>query len=155
VLDVDEGWRALLVAFPSWNVPPETVRLWTALLRDICPMRLIAGALALAKESKYPPSLAEWRARALTCGGGGLVHGMSAAEAWDEMRRHRMRFSPTRHAEQPYQPKWSSEAVRRASEAVSWRDPDWTAEQIPTIRSQFHALLRGAARQAGVDRLGE
>jgi hypothetical protein len=60
-----------MVAFPSWDVPPETIALWSVLLADIPADAVTAGAMALAKESKYPPSLAEWRTRALTCAGVG------------------------------------------------------------------------------------
>jgi hypothetical protein len=72
-----------------------------------------------------------------------------------------VKFAQTRHADplygaQPYQPNWSIEAVRRAAEAVKWRDPDWTSEQIPTIRAQFERYYNALrAKQDSIDSANE
>jgi hypothetical protein len=62
---------------------------------------------------------------------------LTASEAWEEMRRNRKRYSPYASHEQNARIRWSSEAVRRAAEAVIWTDMNWTSEQLPTIRAQF------------------
>lgn len=133
----DNAVRVLFDCFPRFDLTVEQVETWRAVLADCAPDALSAAAVQLARESDYPPTIASWRARALTISGGGPAWTMSAAEAWDEMRRHRVKRAQTRLDSTPYMPKWTSEAVRRASEAVGWDDPSWETEQLPTIRAQF------------------
>lgn len=145
-----DALRLLMGLYPKFDLTSEQAATWAAALADCDPEALCTAALHLSRESQYPPSIKEWAERAHLAQGDGLT--MTAAEAWDEMRRHRTKRAQTRYDAQPYMPKWSSEAVRRASEAVLWDNPDWTVEQMPTIRSQFERYFNAQSqRQEALD----
>lgn len=145
-----DALRLLMALFPKFDLSREQAAAWSAALADSEPETLCAAALQLSRESQYPPSIKEWAERARLCGGRALP--MTAAEAWDEMRMHRTKRAQTRYNVSPYMPAWSSEAVRRASEAVQWDSPDWESEQLPTIRAQFERYYNAQSqRQEAID----
>lgn len=135
------GLRVLRAAYPSWDMPAESAQVWGALLSDCDPESLLVAAVQLARESKFPPTPAEWRARALTASGQGRAHAMTPSEAWDELYRNRHRADRSRV-------RWSSESVRRAAEAVQWSSGDWQSEQLPTIRAQFERYFVALSSKA-------
>lgn len=133
-----DAWQVLAAGFPSFNVTIEQMRAWDLLLSDQTPESLLAGAIAYARESKYPvPTVAGWLEHARRADPARMTR-LTAAEAWDEMYRNR-------HGRYTRPVKWSSEAVLRAARAVRWDDPDWPAEQIPTIRAQFERYYNSLA----------
>lgn len=136
-----EAWAVLFAAFPKWDLSQSQQQVWDVLLSDLPHGAIIEAAVRIAREDrKFPPTPGEWRARALE-----QVQGvkLTAAEAWEEMYRNRHRRQVV---------SWSSEAVRRAAEAVRWNDPDWLTEQLPTIRAQFERYYTAIAdKQERVD----
>lgn len=150
--------QVLMHAFPKWDLSREAAMTWAALLSDIAEEHLHAAAVELSRESKYPPSIADWRERANGIAGRGLVSSTAAAEGWDEVLRNRriaaqQRYESRPEKRQPYV--WSSEAVRRAAEAVSWNG-DWENEQLGTTRAQFERYHRElCAKGAAIERAKE
>lgn len=127
---LDDSLRVLAHAFPRWDLTPDAIRTWAVLLSGDDVESLHAAAVELARTSKFPPTIAEWRERAAAIQGMGKALATTAGEAWDETYRNR-------HARYRGTVAWSSDAVLRAARIVRWDDPDWTSEQIPTIRAQF------------------
>lgn len=126
--------------FPSWQCTPATIRAYWRHLHMLTADELAHALAEHAAQSKFAPSVAELKAAAVPAD----VVGLTAAEAWDEMRRNRkvgvlLKYEerPEAHARLSASIRWSSEAVRRAAEAVDWTNGDWMTEQIPTIRAQF------------------
>ena len=138
---IDPGWKVLLAAFPKWDLSRDAIAVWTGLLSDLDPDDLNKAAAMLATRSKFPPTIADWRECALAISGKGKVGRLTAAEAWDEMYRNR-------HSVSGKPPTWTSEAVKRAAEAIHWKDPDWLTEQIPMIRAQFRDAYNALADKA-------
>jgi len=141
------GLRIILDSRPRFELTREQAVTWKLLLSDLQPDSLAASAIMLAREDKWEPSPAEWRARALAVEGRGGVGRLTAAEAWDEMRRNRRRYSPTER-NQNHLIVWSSDAVKRAAEAVGWTDLTWESDQLPTIRAQFERYYNAVADKA-------
>lgn len=121
----------LAAAFPDWKPTEATYRVFWGVLQHVDPERIERAMLAHASTSKFPPRPAEL----LELAGDGDEGNVT--DAWDEMRTHRVKLAQTRYNQTPYVPQWSSEAVRRASVAVGWDDPNWEAAQLGTIRAQF------------------
>jgi len=137
--------RVLLDAHPRWDLTPSQAETWAALLSDVPPADLHAAALDLARTSKFPPTIAEWRERALAMSGEGKALATQAAEGWDEVLRNRELSSRQRYESRPEHRKpysWSSDAVRLAAEAIGW-NRDWDEESAGTTRAQFERYLRG------------
>lgn len=143
-----DALRLLMGLYPRFDLTAEQAGAWAASLADVDTEALCTAAIHLSHESEFPPSVKAWRERALTASGEGGAYAQNATDAWDEMRRHRTRRAQTRYDLNPYVPKWSSEAVRRASEAVLWDDPNWETEQIPTIRAQFERHFNACRSQS-------
>ena len=121
----------LAAGYASWKPTEATYRLFWGVLHDVEPEAIQRAILAHASTGKFPPTPADLLELS------GDADDDTATDAWEEMRAHRVKYAQTRYNATPYVPQWSSEAVRRASEAVCWRDPDWTTEQLPTLRAQF------------------
>lgn len=149
------GLRIILDSRPRFELSPQQAVTWKILLADISDGALVTSAIMLAREDKWEPSPAEWRSRALAVDGRGSVARLTAAEAWDEMRKNRRRYSPTEQNKN-HLIQWSSEAVKRAAEAVNWTDMGWESEQIPTIRAQFERYYNSVADKAAtIERVSE
>lgn len=138
------SFQVLLHAFPRWDISTQAATTWAALLSDIEGEHLYAAAVQLARTSKFPPTVAEWRERAEQIAGEGAVSATAAAEGWAEVQRNRQiaaqqRYESRAEKRRPYS--WSSAAVQRAAEAVSWNG-DWNGEQLGVIRAQFERYLR-------------
>lgn len=148
-----DALAVLLEGFPKFDLSDSQEAMWQALLSDVPPEALCIAAAQLARESRFAPSIAEWRERALTASGKGAAHALSAADAWEVMRRNRRAYSPyASHEDNERRVRWPSEAVRRAAEAVCWTDMNWTSEQIPTIRAQFERYYNSiAGKQNAID----
>lgn len=143
-----EGLKVLVASKPRFSITREQADVWELLLSDIPGEALLLAAMKLARESEYDPTPASWRKRALEISGA-AVSRLTAAEAWDEMRRNRKRYSPYER-NQNHEIRWSSEAVHRAAQAVNWTDAGWTTEQIPTIRAQFERYYNAIAEKQEV-----
>lgn len=122
----------LVAAQPGWPASLATIRTFWSALRNYDQDDLAVAVRALVRTTRRWPVPAdiialipESQAR------------LTAADAWEEMRRNRRRYSPYASHEQNARITWSSDLVKRAADAVGWTDMDWTAEQVPTIRAQF------------------
>lgn len=143
-----QGLAILAAAKPKWSITPEQAAIWRVIVgTDVPDEVLLSAALQLSRESEFDPTPAAWRARALQ-----LMNGprLTAAEAWDELMRNRRAPRVWRRQDGvprslTAEPKWSSEAVRRAAESVGWDSPDWKLDQIPTIRAQFRNAYEALA----------
>ena len=132
----DDALAVLLDGAPKFDLTESQIAVWRIALADVPPEALYVAAFRLIRESKYAPSIEAWRTLALAYIGGGVANKITSGEAWDEMRKNRKKYSPY-DRNQNHLITWTSEAVRRAAEAVQWTDLSWTNEQIPTIRAQF------------------
>lgn len=129
--------------YPTWPCSESTVLGYWQTLQDI-PAGGLAEALARHHAtSRFAPAACDLR-EAVQASLGGSLDVLTAAEAWEEMRRNRKIGTTLKYEERPDayarladRIRWSSEAVRRAAEAVDWTNGDWMTEQIPTIRAQF------------------
>lgn len=149
------GLRILMDSRPRFELTPNQAVTWKLLLSDVPPESLVVAAVLLAREDKWEPSPAEWRKRALEVAGRGATSRLTAAEAWDEMRRNRKRYSPTER-NQNHKITWSSIAVLRAAEAVGWTDLTWELEDLPTIRAQFERYYNSLSEKAAtIERTSE
>lgn len=149
------GLRIILDSRPTFELTPQQAVTWKLLLADISDDALVTSAIMLAREDKWMPSPAEWRSRALAVDGRGSVARLTAAEAWDEMRRNRGRYSTTERNNN-HLIKWSSDAVRYAAEAVQWTNMAWESDQIPTIRAQFERYYNAVSDKAAtIERVSE
>lgn len=134
------AWAVLMAGFPSFNLAVEQMAVWDLVLSDQPPEAILAGAVALVRENRYPtPTVAAWLEHARNADPN-RAQRLTAAEAWDEMYRNR-------HGRYTRKITWSSEAVHRAARAVRWDDPDWLSEQIPTIRAQFERYYTALANK--------
>lgn len=140
----ERGIRIILDSRPRFELTPQQAVTWKILLADISDEALLISALMLSRESKWEPSPSEWRDRALAVDGRGSAARLTAAEAWDEMRRNRRRYSPTER-NRNHEITWTSQAVKRAAEAVNWTDMGWESESLPTIRAQFERYYNAIA----------
>lgn len=134
----------LLAAYPRWDLTPEDAATWAVLLSDVPAADLAVAACQLARESKFPPTIAEWRERALTLAGAGKPSSPTIGEAWDEVLRNRALHSRQRYESRPEKLEpyaWSSEAVSSAARMVGW-NRDWSKEAEGTTRAQFERYLR-------------
>jgi hypothetical protein len=88
--EVHRVWAVLLSAYPSWEKESSeeklarTLTVYERLLRDIPGEALEAAALQLIAESKFFPTVAELRAKALSLLGPTFP---SPMEAWGEVKR--------------------------------------------------------------------
>lgn len=119
--------------YPGWKPTEQTIAAYWRHLHDLTADDLARALVEHSSSSKYAPSVAELR----MCAKPATSIALTAAEAWDQMRRNRKLYSPYASQDQNARIQWSSEAVLRASEAVGWTDLTWTQEQLPTIRAQF------------------
>lgn len=141
---LDEAFRVLAHAHPRWNLTADAVHTWAALLSDIDSDALFAAAVELSRTSKHPPTIEEWRSRALALAGAGTVATTTTAEGWAEIVRNRGLLASQRYETRPGRARaaeWSSEAVRLAAESIGWRD-DWTGESRTAKHAQFRDALR-------------
>jgi len=137
-----DAFRVLAHAYPRWNLTPDAIRTWAALMHDIEPDLVHAAAIQFATESEFPPSVAELRKRALAARGG--ADAQAIPEAWSEVLRNRDLASRQRYESRPDKRApyaWSNEAVRIAAEAIGW-NREWDSEVIGTTRAQFERYLR-------------
>jgi len=127
----------LISAYPSWPCSEATAQVFWDAIGELPRAELERATIAhIAQETAWPIA-AKLRALAK------MNHDdntLTASEAWEEIYRHR--HAHTRN------PKWSSEAVERAANAVRWNDPDWLSEQIPTIRAQFERYYNAIEAKA-------
>lgn len=115
-------------AFPSWPCSENTIQTYWNVMSDMPGEQLCEAVIAYCRnETAWPTPAGVVRYAKLR----EESERMTASDAWEEMYRNRR----VRHY--PREVHWSSEAVRRAAEAVRWEDPEWLTEQIPTIRAQF------------------
>lgn len=124
----------LVAAYPSWPCHAGTIQVFWDSLEDLPRQEVERATIAYIAQETAWPVVAKLRSIAL------LNHDdntLTASQAWDEMYRHR--HAHTRA------PKWSSPAVESAARAVSWNDPCWLTEQIPTIRAQFERYYNAMA----------
>lgn len=141
---LDDAFRVLAHAFPKWDLSPDAIRTWCALLADDDVDALHAAAVDFARTSKFPPTIAEWRERAAVMSGRGAAASFGPAEAWAELLRNRALSQRQRYESRPEKrvpPTWTSDAVRLAAESVSWSG-DWEAETPGTVRAQFERYYR-------------
>ena len=137
--------------YPAWPAKAGTARAYWLSLHDIAPADLMRALVEHAAHSQFAPSIAELRTLARPIS----ELGLTAPEAWDEMLRNRRKYSPYERNHN-HLITWSSEAVRRAADAVGWTDPNWESEQLPTIRAQFeryYVAVRG--KQERIDNRNE
>lgn len=133
--------------YPAWPALDGTADAYWMSLHDLSADQLLRALVEHSAHSTFAPSISELRALCRPINDLGLT----AAEAWDEMRRNRKKYSPY-DRNQNHLITWSSEAVRRAAEAVQWTDLSWTTEQIPTIRAQFERYYNGlVGKQTKID----
>lgn len=147
-----ESLRVLLAAYPRWDPSREDCEIWAMSLSDVPAEALRVAALQLVRESKYPPTIAEWRERARALELGGAAPELSIADAWDELLRNRKLAQSQRYESRPEKLKpysWSSDLVRRAAEFVHWKG-EWTNEPVSTTRAQFERTLRDLRQTADV-----
>jgi hypothetical protein len=121
--------------FTSWPCKEGTVQAFWDCLADLPRADIERAAVQHCANSTAWPTPAHLRSPAKEAD----QNAMSASEAWDEMYRHR-------HAH-TVSPKWSSEAVARAAQAVNWNEPSWLTEQLPTIRAQFERYYTAVAKR--------
>lgn len=158
---LDDAFRVLAHAYPKWDLAPDAIRTWAALLSDDDADALYAAAVEFARTSKFPPTIAEWRERAAVCAGRGAVAAFGPAEAWAELLANRSLSQRQRYESRPEKripPTWTNDAVRVAAEAVAWNG-DWEAETPGTVRAQFERYYRelcakGAAIEGAKAALG-
>lgn len=139
-----DSLSVLMRAFPKWDLPRDAVPTWAALLSDVPAADLHTAALDIARTSKFPPSIAEWRERAEVLAGNGAAGAFGASEAWAELLRNRALSQRQRYESRPEKrvpPTWTNEAARLAAECVSWSG-DWEAETPGTVRAQFERYYR-------------
>lgn len=148
-MSFERGLRIILDSRPRFELTPSQAVTWKLLLADVSPDALVTAAIMLAREDKWEPSPAEWRTRALAVDGRGSAARLTAAEAWDEMRRNRRLYSPTER-NRNHEITWSSPAVLRAAECVGWTDMTWETADLPTIRAQFERYYNAVADKAAV-----
>ncbi len=142
-----EFMAQIALRYPSWAVKPGTAGAYWMSLHDLAAPDLLRALVEHANHSAYAPSTAELRA---LCRPMSEI-GLTAAEAWDEMRQNRKKYSPYER-NQNHLIRWSSEAVRRAAQSVEWTDLSWTPEQIPTIRAQFERYYNAlVGKQTKID----
>lgn len=147
-----EAIRHVLRCYPNWACPAETAQAWALELAPIPAEAVYAAAKALCLESEYPPTLAAIHKRAtiLARPAGSLPK--TVAEAWDEMQRNRKaalhnrsigryRNMATDKFDDDKPIVWTSDAIRRASEAINF-DREWGDESMGTIRAQFERYYR-------------
>lgn len=139
-----ELFEEICKRFPSWPCTTDTIVAFWKSLRDLEPRDIVRGVLEFLQVSKFPPTVGELRERALPA----VDIELAIVDAFDEIRRNRavaslMRFETREERLQELRARivWSSESVRRAAEAVSWRT-EWSPSQAPTIRAQFGRYLR-------------
>lgn len=140
-----DSLQVLMRAFPKWDLPRDAVPTWAALLSDVPASDLHVAALDIARSSKFPPSIAEWREKALGLAGQGRAFEVTLSEGWNALMANRALSSRQRYECRPEKRAeyvWPSEAVRIAAEAIGW-NRDWEAESIGTLRAQFRDALRG------------
>lgn len=152
-----EGFSILKEARPGFDLTPQQGAVWAALLSDVPPDALIAGAMKLGQESEYPFTVAAWRKCALAFVPQSDTPSHDAA--WEDLRKNRkiemalvyeQRDDVAAHRRKSI--RWSNEASRRAAEYVMWRDPNWNAEDMNTIRAQHRgAYLSMIEKQACID----
>lgn len=151
---LDDAFRVLAHAFPRWDLTPDAIRTWAALLSGDDPDALHAAAIELARTSKFPPTIAEWREKAAAIQGTGKVLATTSGEAWDEVLRNRALSQRQRYESRPERRlpySWSSEAVRIAAEAIGW-NRDWDDEVVSTTRAQFRDYLAAlVSKGAAID----
>jgi hypothetical protein len=146
-----EFMAKIVELYPQWPIKDGTPGAYWLSMHDIAPEDLMRALVEHAAHSQFAPSIAELRTLARPIG----ELGLTAPEAWDEMRRNRRKYSPCER-NQNHLITWSSEAVRRAADAVGWTDLNWPEAQIPTIRAQFEryfAAMRG--KQDRIDNRNE
>lgn len=151
----DRAWAALLAAYPKWDLPNASRATWDLLLADIAPEHVLAAALRLGRESKFPPqSCAELREFALEIAGSTTA---SAAEAWKAVIAAKQIAGTLRYESRPdaldrkraeLAACWPNEAARLAAEAVGYAS-DWgEGESLGTLRAQFERLYRELVSKA-------
>lgn len=144
----EQAWAVLMAAYPRWDVAPAQRRAWDVLLADVPDDLLFAGAVAFARKSEFPPTVAGWRTAAAELRS--QREEVTAAEAWAALEANRRRFPYTGHLDRPAsrgEPIWPNQAAARAAESVRWNDPNWEAEQIPTLRAQFERYYVSLSRK--------
>lgn len=149
-----QALRGLMRRYPSWDCPPATIEAWLADLEPLSAEAVLAACAALARESEYPPSLAAIFKRASILARPPGPGAMTAGDAWAELQRNRVVASQNRYESRPDKVRpytWTSEAARRAAEAVDWKG-DWEGESMGTIRAQFERYFTAyVAQQAEAD----
>lgn len=146
-----EGFEILRAARPGWDLTQKQAAVWAALLSDIPPADLVAGAMQLAGETEYPFTIAGWRKHAL-----GSHELPCVDDAWEELRRNRALEMQLVYEQRPEviervrdRITWSSEASRRAAEYVCWREPNWLAADLNTIRAQHRGAYQSIVEKQG------
>ncbi len=123
----------LAAAYSGWHCPVSTIQAFWDVLGDLPRQDIERATIAHCATETAWPVPARIRKLALDRP---TEQGLTAGEAWAELYKNR---HDRRHA-----PIWSTPAVRRAAEAVNWTDPNWTTDQIPTIRAQFERYFLAA-----------
>jgi len=140
----------LLSAYRNWDLSREDAEVWAMSLSDVSADDLHVAAFQLVRESKFQPTIAEWRERASALRPAGVA--TSIADAWDELLRNRKLYQSQRYESRPERLKpysWSSEAILRAAKGVQWSS-DWAEGSLTTTRAQFERYLRQHLESEGV-----
>ena len=127
----------LTKAYPSWPCSAGTIQVFWDCLADLERGAVERAVASYCAHEDAWPIVAKLRKLAKAPEADARP---TASEAWEEMYRHR--HAHTRS------PQWSSAAVERAARAVNWNDPDWPAEQLPTIRAQFERYYAAIAARS-------
>jgi hypothetical protein len=134
---------ALAASYPTFNLQKATIDAYARLLADVDANALATAADQAAAESKFFPTIAELRERALAIRG--AINGWPDAA---EVFQSAVRQAGSRGYDSFDATTWPSEAIRDFVKTW-WRDICYTDEDnLPTIRAQFRDSYNARARRA-------
>lgn len=128
------------LAYPRYELPEGTVHVYAGLLSDIPADALEAAARQLMVESKFFPSIAEWREKALDLMTG-IYQIPSSAEAWEEVMQQ---INKVGHNTSP---EFSHPVIRKAVDCFGWKTL-CMSESIEFDRSQFFKVYEILVKRA-------
>ncbi len=133
-------------AYPRYELSPNSVKLYSQILADIPVDILEAAALQIMAESKFFPSIAEWREMAHKLMVGKLQI-PSAYEAWEDAMKQVKRCGDYYRYTSGRQPEYSHPLVEKAVQIIGYHNLV-ESENIVADRAHFFKIYESLLSRA-------
>lgn len=137
-------------AYPRFELSPDSIKLYGQLLADIPVEVLEASAKQIMVESKFYPSIAEWREMALRLMTG--AHNIpSEFEAWEEANEQvRLCGDYSHYTVQTRTPEYSHPLIEKAVEIIGYRNLLESTNPVAD-RAHFFKIYQSLVERAQED----